>query len=100
MTDDWDVVIESLGTSCLGYLGSADVRGVRIWLQPLEGSAHIEIALGDDSVENRSRAVEAMVDVRELFIDDLSFDYRFVSADDDFEASENPRERMAEFAVS
>jgi hypothetical protein len=99
LADDWDVVIDSLGNMCLAYLGPADVDRVRIWSQPTEGSAHIEITLRKDSWENRSAAVDAMVGIRELFLDDLSFDYRFVDGDEDAQDLSAPADRLSQFAV-
>jgi hypothetical protein len=100
LADRWDVLIDSLGNQCIAYLGRADVEKVDIRSQAAEGSAHIEITLRKDSWDNRSLAVETMVDIREMFMDDLSFDYRFVDGDEATQEGPSPVDRVAQFATS
>jgi hypothetical protein len=100
VADDWDVLIDSLGNQCIAYLGRADVEKVDIWSQAAEGSAHIQITLGKDSWENRGLAVETMVEIREMFIDDLSFDYGFADGDEASQDGPSPVDRVAQFATS
>ncbi|GGC03163.1 hypothetical protein [Cellulomonas carbonis] len=75
--DDFKVIIDSLGNYTLGALMSADVELVRVWSDEVDRSAHMEICLRDDDWDSRAKAIKAMAEVREIFIDDLALDYVF-----------------------
>ena len=79
--NEFDAVIHSLGEHVVSYVGSDNLRSVRIWSDELSGTADISIVLADESWDAESRAIERMLQVREVFLDELSFDYRFDPAE-------------------
>jgi hypothetical protein len=75
MQDDFDVIIDSLGNMALSWV--PQVHSVRIYPDAEQGTATVEICLRTDDWRVQEAAVDKMVELRGMFIDDLSMDYRF-----------------------
>lgn len=76
--NEFEATVHSLGESTVEYLRPAGVLKVRIWADELSASAHVEICLESQEWEPQSRAIDKMIELRGIFLDDLSFDYVFV----------------------
>lgn len=95
--DSLTVLIDSLGNYALSALAAADVHTIRIWPDEIDHTARIEICLVEDNWESRARAIKAMAEVREIFIDELAIEYAFGGSGAD--QSSSTRSRSAVFAA-
>lgn len=75
--DEFEALVHSLGENTVDYLGKDRLRHLAITADPVTGTAHVEICLQDDSWASRERAIETMVDIRRLFLDDIAIEYAF-----------------------
>lgn len=99
MGEEFRVVIDSLGNASLSFLSSSGVRWIRIFSDEDAQTASMDICLTEDTWEKRTRAIHGMVVLREMFMEDLSIDYRFVACGDGEESHEVTR-TSREFALS
>jgi hypothetical protein len=89
---EFDALIESLGQLTIEYLKSLNVGGrVRIFHDEHSGSAHLEICLDDQSWATQSAAIDKMIEIRSIFLDEIAIDYVFVD-DDSCGTSAEPTE--------
>ncbi len=91
MQDDFDVIIDSLGNMTLSWVPEAE--SVRIYPDAELGTATVEVCLRTDDWRVHEAAVDKMVELRGLFIDELSMDYRFTDGAADC-AAERPGARQ------
>jgi hypothetical protein len=77
VTEDFRVLIDSLGNATLGMLSSAGLTSVRIFPEEAAGTAHLILELKQDGWVQRRAALERLAEVRSMFIDDIVFDYSF-----------------------
>jgi hypothetical protein len=76
MEDDFQVIIDSLGNTALSWI--PEVRQIRILPDEEFGTAHMEIELRTDDWKVREAASDKIVELRSMFLDELSLDYCFV----------------------
>lgn len=81
LVNDFQCAIWSFGEHVVDYIGTDNLLAVRVSADDLTASADVSIVLASASWEDEERAIDQMLALRELFLDDLSFDYRFDSAD-------------------
>ncbi len=86
--DEFKATVDSLGTWSLDNIPEAHV--IRILADRVDNTARMEICLRQDSWAARERAIDAMVEIREMFLDDFSITYTFGNAG---ESGLTPRER-------
>jgi hypothetical protein len=75
--DDFGVLIESLGETVVGYLKPLGLRRLEIEGDHVSGTAHLTICLTEDSWEHRGMALEKLLDIRVMFIDELAMEFSF-----------------------
>lgn len=90
--DQHEALVNSLGEHCVDYIGKGNLSRLTIALDHANGVAHVEICLQDDSWTAREKAIDAMVDVRLMFLDEVSVDYAFADNTSCGELSEAPVE--------
>lgn len=73
------MIIDSLGNYSVSMLEG--VHEVRILVDEDDRTAHMELCLRSDTWGNRERVVDQMVEIREMFIDDVSISYSFGSSE-------------------
>lgn len=95
MEETFKVIVDSLGHSALTYI--PDVHLVRIYSDELNRTAHLEICLHAETRESLEEAIAGVIELRLLFIDDLSLSYSF-GTETDAELSDRARERSLVFA--
>jgi len=79
----FQALLQSLLEQCVDYIRrDVDLEALRVTGDELSESAHVEIVLARDTWEQQQRAIDHMVDVRLMFIDDLSLDYVFLRHED------------------
>lgn len=79
--DEFEAVIHSLGEHAVDYLGKDQLRQLAVFGDPLTGSARIEIVLAENSWDEQTRAIDKMLELRLMFLEELSFEYDFLSED-------------------
>lgn len=84
--NEFEAIINSLGAQVLTYVGKERLTSVTIWGDERAGTADIALVLQDASWASQEYAVEKMIEVRSLFIDDVSIDYRFLTDPPDGQA--------------
>lgn len=79
--EDFDALVQSLGESTVDYLGKDRLRQLQIMADHVTGTANIEICLEDNTWESQTRAIERMIEIRDMFLDEISISYVFVDED-------------------
>ena len=92
MQDDFGVIIDSLGNMALSWVPG--VESVHIYPDAEQGTATLEVCLRTDEWQVREAAVDKMVELRSMFIDELSIDYRFTRGAEDCGAQDRPGARQ------
>lgn len=77
----FEALVHSLGECSVTYVGKEHLRQLTIWADELHATAHIEICLEDDSWAAREHAIDKMIEIRQMFLDDISIEYAFSGGD-------------------
>lgn len=75
--DDSEALVHSLGEHCVDYIGKHNLRQLTATFDHMNGVAHVEICLANDSWSARESAIDKMIEVRQMFLDEVSVDYAF-----------------------
>ena len=89
--NEFEALIHSLGEHLVITLGRDNLRRLDVFGDATDEAAYVEIVLADQSWASMSDAVDKMIEVREMFIDEISLDYRFASEDSETRASAQAR---------
>ena len=89
MTNEFRILMDSLGTAALGVLGES-LEAVRIWPDEYLGTARVAIILRDDNWDARLDALTRADNLREMFLDELVLDFAFEDLGDDIPAGTSP----------
>lgn len=83
--NEFEALIHSLGENVFDYLRSARIGMTRLTVESdeLTETAHVVIQLEQRTWDVESRAIETLLELREMFLDDISFDYEFIESDED-----------------
>lgn len=76
--DEFEALVHSLGEHALDYLRRENLKSLAISADAISMSAHIEVCLEDNSHKSQLLAIEKLVELRRMFLDELSIDYVFV----------------------
>jgi hypothetical protein len=79
--DEFDALISSLGESIVAYVGRDNLRRLDVFGDEDDSTARVEICLEDNSWGQQSHAIDKMIELRAMFLDELSLEYRFVEED-------------------
>lgn len=90
--NEFAALISSLGESAVAYIGKDHLHRLDVYSDPTDGTAFLEIFLQDDSWAEQSRAIDKMIEIRGMFMDELSIEYRFVEEDSSTAESAAARE--------
>lgn len=79
----FQALMESVLEHCRDYLQRAEVdpQALRVTGDYYAETVHVEIALGEQSWDAEARAIDQMIEVRGIFLDDVSLTYEFVDRD-------------------
>jgi len=94
--EPFEVIIDALGSYAVSFI--PDVHLVRIYSDDQDRTAHLEICLHDGSWERQSAAIDSMVEIRAMYLNELSISYEFDTETDD-ELSESARAGSQVFAT-
>lgn len=79
----FQALLRSLLENSVDYIRrDVDLHALRVSGDELTQSAHIEICLAKDTWGEQQRAIDHMIEIREMFIEDVSIDYVFIHVDD------------------
>lgn len=79
--EDFPALIHSIGEHAVSYIGRQNLAALSVAGDRVNGSAHIEIVLQDNSWTQQSRAIDKMIELRAMFMDEISLSYSFSGAD-------------------
>lgn len=79
--EEFDALVHSLGEHCVAYIGKENLRRLDVFGDVADSTAFIEIYLEENVWERQAEAIDKMIEIRGMFIDELSIDYRFVDED-------------------
>lgn len=81
--EEFSALLRSLLEHSVDYIKrDVDLHAVVVTGDELTQSAHMEIVLAKDSWAEQQRAIDHMVEIREMFLTDVSIDYAFAHMDD------------------
>lgn len=83
MATSFETLIQSFGEQILLYVGRDHLRSVVVRGDSRIGTADVELALTDFSWDEQSRAIDKMLEVREIFLEELAISYHFTEADEE-----------------
>lgn len=89
--DTFTALIHSLGEHVVDYIGKDHLERLDVFGDEGDSSAHIEIFLSNQTWDEHSRAIDKMIELRAMFLDELSIDYRFVESDSETNQSAEAR---------
>lgn len=81
--DEFSALINSFGEQLVTAIGKGNLAQLTVRGHEGSGSADVEILLSDNSWDQQIRAIQAVADVRTMFIDELSFSYQFFETFED-----------------
>lgn len=96
--DDFQALISSLGESTVAYIGKDVLDSLSVFGDPVDMTASIEICLRENSWERQSAAIDTMLEIRAMFLDEVSLSYRFVTPDSS--SVEALRARQPDFCMA
>lgn len=97
MMDEFGALVHSLGEHAVSYIRRENLKQLEIMADPMAGAAHIEICLSDDNWAAQSAAIDKMIELREMFLDEISIDYVFVDRES---CGQRSHEREPEFSLA
>jgi hypothetical protein len=75
--------MESILEHCKDYIQrDVELQALRVTGDSVSESCHVEIVLCKDTWEEQARAIDHMVEIRQMFIDDVALSYEFIRAED------------------
>lgn len=75
---EFDATIHSLGEQLVSYMGRDHLEQLTVAGRSQTGEADVEICLLEDTWDEQSRAIDQVLIVREMFLNELSISYRFI----------------------
>lgn len=73
--------MNSLGEHAVSYIGGNALRALTVTGDPQSMSARVEICLIENTWAEQTRVIDKMIDLRTMFLNELSIDYVFVDED-------------------
>ncbi|MGB3258431.1 MAG: hypothetical protein WBA72_10645 [Ornithinimicrobium sp.] len=92
---DFEATINSLGEHLSDYIGREDLRQLTVLGREDTGEAEVTVCLRDDTWAAQERAIDKIIAVRELFMDEVALDYHFLGSDSCVEAMDFKRTDFA-----
>lgn len=80
--NEFDAVVHSLGEHLVDGIGKEHLTHVLVSPDELTATAEVTIVLSERTWAEQERAIDKIVDLREMFLEEISFDYRFAPEPD------------------
>lgn len=99
--DDFQALISSFGETTVTYIGKSRLHSLHINGDEAEGSAFVQICLADNSWGSQMAVIDTMISIREMFLDELAIEYRFIDEDSSTqEALDAQEKRTTSFVMA
>jgi hypothetical protein len=79
--DAFTALVHSLGEHAVTYIGKQNLRRLDIFGDERDGTAFMEVFLQENTWEQQTAAIDKINELRDIFFDELSIDFRFMSED-------------------
>lgn len=79
--DEFEALVHSVGENSVDYIGKDALKLLTVTGDPQSMAARVEICLEDNSWAEQTRVIDRMIEIRTMFLDELSIDYVFVDED-------------------
>lgn len=76
--DDFRVLVQSVGEQIVDGIGRDRLERVAVVGDDRISTAEVEITLSDNSWDEQQRAIDKMIDVRGMFLGEVSISYCFL----------------------
>ncbi len=80
--EDFETLGKSVIQTVVTYVGGSNLARAVVTGHHPTLSVEVELQLKNDTWEAQSRAIEKMLEVREIYLDEVALDYWFVSEGD------------------
>lgn len=94
--NEFQAIVHSLGENIVDCIGKDHLQQVTVFGDDRSGTAEVEIGLADFTWPEQERAIDRMVEIRAMFLDELSISYHFVEPD--LESADTPTTAQLVFA--
>lgn len=81
--DDFQALVTSLGENAVAYIGRDQLASLFVFGDPVDMSVDVEIGLRVRDWETTQHATHAMLEIQEMFLNEVAVAYRFVDEDSD-----------------
>lgn len=78
---DFGALIQSLGEHAVDAIGKPNLEQLTVHGDVANESAEVEICLIDNTWDEQTRVIDLMIDLRLMFMDEISVSYRFTELD-------------------
>lgn len=82
VNSEFDAMVQSLGESAVGYIGKEHLRSLSIIASPASTDASVVIVPIEHTPAMYDRIIDAMIELRAVFMGELSIDYAISDEDD------------------
>ncbi len=79
--DEFEATITSLGEHAVDYIGRQNLRQLAVFGDHHNSSADIQICLAVNDWASQTAAIDKMIELRAMFISELSIQYHFIEED-------------------
>jgi len=93
--DEVQVLVTAVGEYTLSTLGAENLAGLRVTLDPSEMSCHVTVALSDNSDDNQKKAITSLLEVEDIYFDELVMGFSLVNS---LEDEESPRASIPQYS--
>lgn len=71
-------LVTSIGENSVALIGKENLVGLQVYLDAVDDSAEITVSLRNNSDQSQREAIQALLDVEELFYDEAALSFHFV----------------------
>lgn len=80
--EEFQALVHSLGENVVDTIGKDRLSGVTVYGDDRIGTVDVEISLRSYTWDEQSRAIDKMIDIREMFMGEVALSYCFVETPD------------------
>lgn len=81
--DDFQVLVTSLGETAVAYIGRDQLTSLFVFGDPVDMAVDVEIGLQSRDWASMQHVTEKMLEIQEMFLNEVAVAYRFVDEDSD-----------------
>lgn len=92
---EFEATVHSLGEHLADYIGRDHLRQLTVLGREDTGEAEVAVCLRDDTWGAQERAIDQILAVREMFMDEVAMEYHFLGSDSCLDAMDSKRSDFA-----